>query len=679
MKSLSSCGLYIMRGVAVGMILAGSVLGYSNVNLPKVIILGKQYYYYETKKGDSLFGIANKYGWDTTTLNELNPNISSPLSKGTIIYYPVSENDTVTDPDTNNVVSERVTHLVQSGETVYGISRAYDMPIDQLYALNPGARNGIKAGETLIISEEKELSLPKEKVETIEEVDSDITPLDLSNDSKYTYHNVQNGETLYSIAIKYDTRVEDIYRLNPGVIPTQLEAGETLRIMPGTRSSNVRSEMVTEHNIVSIDTYKVQKGDTWGSISASLGINTQDLRDANPGKWKLKKGDVIAVPHTEDVEVEHSYVEIDPREQSPEGLRELYDEVHSIETNRYGLPIEQKEVKAAIILEDTSSNRDMEFSRGALLGIDRLKNRNFKTSVMILDGSAPMSKTLTQLETFGPDIMISTSDKGLPQYLIDYSQRTNTELINSFDVKNEAYIDTPTVYQFMTPSSYFNDSVMDFINDRYGDRELIITGEISNGDTLGELLSKNYAGRSKSIPTSEVGSASVRDLGKYLIYCTPTKQKDVETLFEGINRLCESNPMADIIVLGRANWVTFGNKLSEKFNLIDFIIPSRFYFDPTDIDSRRFINDYQQMYGQTPVKSYPVYSVVGYDLVTYFLPNIVSSNGDYNRRFNSANTLQSDLEIERVSNWSGMYNPSCYVLDYTMPGAPLKISLPINK
>ncbi|MDE5774598.1 MAG: LysM peptidoglycan-binding domain-containing protein [Muribaculaceae bacterium] len=678
MKSISSVIIYILRGVAISMILAGSLPGYGNENLPKVIILGKQYYCYESKKGDSLFGIANKYGWDTTTLNELNPNISSPLAKGTLIYYPVSDNDITLDSASDNVISERVTHLIQSGETIYGISRAYDIPVDQLYALNPGARNGIKAGETLIISEQREISIPKEESATIE-VDSDITPLDLSNDSKYVYHNVQNGETLYSIAVKYDTRVEDIYRLNPGVIPSLLRVGETLRIMPGTRSSNVRSEMVTEHNIVSIDTYKVQKGDTWGSISASLGIDTQDLRDANPGKWKLKKGDVIAVPHTEDVEVEHSYVEIDPREQSPEGLRELYDEVHSIETSQYGVPIEQKEVKVAIILEDTSSNRDMEFSRGALLGVDRLKNRNFKTSVMILDGSVPMSKTLTQLETFGPDLMISTSDKGLPQYLIDYSQRTSTELVNSFDVKNESYLDTPTVYQFMTPSSYFNDSVMDFINDRYGDRELIITGQISNGDNLGELLSNRYAGRSKSIPASEIGSASVNDLGKYLIYCTPTKQKDVEELFEEINKLCESNPLADIMILGRANWVTFGNKLSDKFNLIDFIIPSRFYFDPTDVDSRRFINDYQQMFGQTPVKSYPVYSVVGYDLVTYFLPNIVSSNGDYNRRFNSANTLQSDLDIERVSNWSGMYNPSCYILDYSMPGAPAKIAIPINK
>lgn len=674
-QSVSS--LRYLRGIVSGILVVSLGLSMAETKLPTVIILGKQYYRYETKKGDSLFGIASHYGWDTEVLNELNPNISSPIAKGTIIYYPVTDNITADNTDSaDSFVTEQVTHLVQSGETVYSICKAYDLNMNELYALNPDARNGIKAGEKLIISQPKTIvtadkrASGESKPASPEEVTGDN-----ETDTEYVFHNIAPGETLYSVAVKYDTRVEDIYRENPGLSPDFIMAGETIRIIPGTRSSNVKTEVVTEQNVVSIDTYKVQKGDTWGSISASLHVDRQSLRDANPGKWKLKKGDTLIIPRTEEVEVSHEYTEIDPREQSQQGLRELYDEVHSIDVSLTGEREKVSEVKVTIILDDTSSNRDMEFARGALLGVDRLKNSDYRINMMILDGGETMSKILTQLETFGPNLLISTSDKSLPQYLVDYSQRTGTELINTFDVKNEAYIDTPTIYQFLTPSSYFNESVADYIFDNYGDRKLLVIGNISNSDNIGELLSQKYEDI-RILEAGDIEKFEPLDDVKYILYATPTVFKEVESIMDNISTLMTDNPLADIKVIGRANWVTFGRKLSEKYSDIDFLVPSRFYFNPDDIDSRRFINDYQLLYGHTPVKSFPVYSVVGYDIITSFLPNLYSHNGDFNANFNVSGTLQSDIELKRINNWSGLYNPSCYILDYNMRGEPFKIKLP---
>lgn len=645
-------------------------------NLPIVIVLGKQYYCYEAKKGDSLFGIANHFGWDSALLNELNSNAGSPVAKGTLIYYPVSDDTQTRDEGNKNMTSEKVTHLIQPGETIYSISRAYGLPMEELYALNPSARSGIRAGDTLTISEPRVITVEEKEPEDTMENESEES---LKEGNEYVYHTVASGETLYNIAIKYDTRVEDLYRLNPGITPEILMAGETLRVSPGTRSNNVHYETVTEQSIVSIDNYKVKKGDTWASVSASLGVDQEALRDANPGKWKLKKGDILMVPHTKEVEVEQSYVEIDPREQTSEGLRELYDEVHSIDTTISGGISPAKEVKVAIVLDDTASNRDMEFARGALLGVEHLKNADFKSNVMILDGAANMSVTLTKLETFGPDLIISTSDKSLPQYLTEYSQRTGAELINSFDVKSEAYIDTPTVYQFLTPSSYFNESVVEYVKDRLGDRTLLTVGNVGGGDALGDMIVKSFGNGVKNITTSELENFKPAEFGKYLIYCADTRQKDVETLMEKVAEFQTANPLVDIKVFGRANWVTFGAKLSEKYADVDFLVPSRFYFDPNDIESRRFINEYQVLYGQTPIKSFPVYSVAGYDIISYFLPNISAARGDFNARFKNAETLQSNIEIERVSNWSGMYNPSCFILDYSFSSSPMKIALPISR
>lgn len=44
------------------------------------------------------------------------------------------------------------------------------------------------------------------------------------------YHVIQGGDTLGSIALKYDTTVEELVRLNPDVDPTALRVGERIRV-----------------------------------------------------------------------------------------------------------------------------------------------------------------------------------------------------------------------------------------------------------------------------------------------------------------------------------------------------------------------------------------------------------------------------------------------------------------
>ena len=57
-------------------------------NLPKVNIAGSEYYMYEVKKGDSKYGIANRFGWNIDRLDQLNPSLNGKIEKGTKIYYP---------------------------------------------------------------------------------------------------------------------------------------------------------------------------------------------------------------------------------------------------------------------------------------------------------------------------------------------------------------------------------------------------------------------------------------------------------------------------------------------------------------------------------------------------------------------------------------------------------------
>lgn len=118
--------------------------------LAKIVVEGKEYYVYDVKRGESLYGIAKKFDWDIQELLKFNPNASGALQKGRKIYYPADyTNDT---NSLNTLTSENsLKHTVKKGETIYSIANQYNIPLKILYSYNPSSMKGIKAGEILII------------------------------------------------------------------------------------------------------------------------------------------------------------------------------------------------------------------------------------------------------------------------------------------------------------------------------------------------------------------------------------------------------------------------------------------------------------------------------------------------------------------------------------------------
>ena len=121
---------------------------------------------HEVQKGETLYGIAKKYGVTIEEIVQLNPEVSSGLKVGSIIKIPKREISSAdyskekTDDKTNELK-----HVVSKGETIYGISKKYNISIEKLYELNPELKsNGLKAGQVLLIrqSENKNSQISKQ-------------------------------------------------------------------------------------------------------------------------------------------------------------------------------------------------------------------------------------------------------------------------------------------------------------------------------------------------------------------------------------------------------------------------------------------------------------------------------------------------------------------------------------
>ncbi len=615
--------------------------------LPKVEILGKEYYCYEVKKGESIYGIAKEFGWDVEELVSLNPNTVAHLEKGALLYYPTGNVVVVREPSGGEPVNisdlpiEPVTHIVKKGETVYSISRLYNLPLEAIYASHPSAKYGIKAGETIIIRQ---------------------NPQALAEGRSYLYYEVKSGDTLFSLARQFNTTVEDILKANPGVSESNFKAGSTVRVAVNSASRQLRTEVVEEEKVASVDNYKVKKNETWSDISRNTGVDEETLRQAN-SNVSPKKDEVIAVPKVETVQVERETKEADPRESTAEGREQLYDSIHRLpDTERLA------EVNVALLMDDPSSKRDLEFSRGVLLALDRLKSAPYKINFKVIDGRSATNAVIDLLDEFEPQLLLTTADRNFPAFLADYGNENKVEIVNVFDVKNELYEDNPSIIQLLPPSVLFNDEVADYVASNYSGYTLITVGEQDENDAIGEAVVAALSGNMHfELTPAELNDFDFTDGGNYLVYSYAQKRDDILPVVNAVASARTSAPLSSISLMGRPSWITLAGSHGDKFAEADVFIPSRFYYDSESSAGRTFQNDFTEMFGHAPVKSFPMYSVTGYDVASYFIPGVAATSGDPNRPFPPSRALQTDINLRRVSNWSGFVNPTCYILKF-LPG-----------
>ena len=621
--------------------------------LPKVEILGKEYYYHEIKKGESIYGIAKKYGWDLNELVRLNPNTSSDMEKGSRLYYPTGRVTVVTDSDetesADSIDYEPINHVVKKGETVYSISRQYNIPLDAIYAAHPSAKYGIKAGETIVI---------QQSPQTV--------------NGKYLFYTIKSGDTLYSIAQKYKTTVGDIMKANPGVSQNNFRIGDAIRIDINSASNRIHTELVEEERLASLDSYKVKKNDTWQTIAESTGVDEESLKEANENMAEPKKNDVINVPVIETVQVEKQTVEEDPRELEPDGLVEIYDSVHNVNSDVRLLD----EVRIAMLSDEPTSKKDLEFARGILISLNEMKDAPYKINFKVIDGRASTETVIDNLDDFEPNLIVATADKAFPAFLADYGNTNSIEIVNVFDVKNDLYEDNPSMVQLLPSSSYFNEQMADKIFDDYDSRELILVGNTDEGDGIAELLiSKFDVGKVKKVSLSSLSEYTLTEDGRYLVYAYPSKKEEVADLLQGVLNLKEAMPFADINVVGRPSWVTFVDTYGDKFGEAGVVIPSRLWLDTESVGWKRFNEEYENMFGGNPVKSFPNFAASGYDVAKYFIPSTAKNGGDFNKGFADVDdeSLQTDIQLQRVNNWGGFFNPSGYLLEFRPGGYVEKI------
>ena len=153
-------------------------------------------------------------------------------------------------------------YIVKSGDSLYSIARKYNTTVDEIKRLNNLSSNVLSIGQVLKIPSSSE---------------SNNTGSGTGTTNAYV---VKSGDSLYSIARKYNTTVDEIKSLN-NLTSNLLSIGQVLKIPSGS----------------STNTYVVKSGDNLYSIARKYQITVNELKKLNNLNSNLLSiGQVLKVP-----------------------------------------------------------------------------------------------------------------------------------------------------------------------------------------------------------------------------------------------------------------------------------------------------------------------------------------------------------------------------------------------
>ena len=216
---------------------------------------------YVVQKGDSLYSIANKLGTTVSELKKENNLTSNTLQIGEVLRIPTKE----------IYEGEENVYIVKKGDTLYSVAMANNTTVDELKKANNLTSNILSTGQLLKI------------------------PSALLPESTYI---VKKGDSLYSIANKYNTTIDELKRIN-NLTSNILSIGQVLKL-PSDKVSDVEKE----ENTIS---YTVQKGDSLYSIARKYSTTIDKIKDLNNLTTNLLSiGQVLLIPTDTNLETTYT-------------------------------------------------------------------------------------------------------------------------------------------------------------------------------------------------------------------------------------------------------------------------------------------------------------------------------------------------------------------------------------
>jgi LysM repeat protein len=597
-------------------------------------------------------------------------------------------------------------HLVKKGETAYSISKAYGVTVEELTKENPPAVYGINEGQALRIPvREVSDNLPSQS----------ITPKTRRDETRYIYHKLQPGQTVYSMSKLYGVSENDIVSANPGIDIKRLPVNAEIAIP--------RRELMTEKQAFEVqDTkyifHKVERGESMASIAEKYGLTVRDLRRENRDTRFPQVGDYIRIPvaklpEPQPVEIFKTdtvlvtaadsvillprpagYTKVTNLEGIydvaillPFYLRENADRI-DIDSSRFvkGKRI-YKQVKRPDEWIYSRSLNFIELYQGILLAADTLRSLGMNINLYAFDiksDTFELTRIIRSGELEGMDLIVGPVYSSNLAIVTKYAVKLGIPVVSPVRLMSDsALIDNPLLFVAnaslevaqnaiaMKVSEYYDNNIVFIHNDTAGfDTDVMkfrekIIAELSNRLPFEEIKFKEFVFYSRSAfdndSINRLEHTLSNSTGNVIIIASEEDPVISETLQE-VHSLSKKYPVKVFCyptLRGLDN-------LEPKFIFdLDILVFSPYWIDYSRKDVISFIADFRQKFLTEP--SATSYAWLGYDIVYYFLSGLAIHGKDFllHPEIHNPDLLQTEFDFRRNSYSNGFENQKLYPVKYT--------------
>jgi LysM repeat protein len=429
----------VKNGLSINQQLKIPFVSNSGIDMNEVDVSNAEFTYHDVEEGETLYSISKKHNVSIDEIRHLNPVVvAKGIENGMSLKIPVKpgNSDKMIRPNTipdDDTLKGYFYHTIQKGETLYGLTREYEVSVEKLTALNPEIRDGFKVGQKILIPEK--LVLPPDIIE-------------IKRDSVvyYIVHKVRRKETLYSLSKAYDVSIDDLFLLNP-ILEDGLKKKQLIKIpvRDETAYPNVRSGVLVVFSF----------------------------------KMPEKEEVVIVKPKCYDYEYTGRTISVAM-------LLPLYLE----EITGYNYYDSARIITSG----NLKAFRFLQFYEGALMAIDALVNKglNIKLFVYDVDGSRGKSKTQSVIrdpELRNMDLIIGPLYYNSFKVVAEFAESHSIPIINPFSRKDKILYNNTNVYKVQPSWEEQLRQTANFIKLNYPDANIIIVrqNQYQNKPELGIL------------------------------------------------------------------------------------------------------------------------------------------------------------------------------------------------
>lgn len=537
-------------------------------------------------------------------------------------------------------------HIVQAGQTLYGIAQASAVPVDLLLASNPSAADGLSIGEEVLVPLD---AVVKKELKT--------APV-LRADGELV-HTVRKRETLFSIAKRYGVDMNVLLERNPEGLA--LQEGMEL-VIPATRLDSAPSSTIAPAARGNGLVHLVRPGETLFALGQRYAVDPEEIRRANNGLPEgLQAGASISIPGSEQTLPQEPAVRIKETMRYKVGFLLPF----AIERNDSVLS-NVKQGEEASYYEPTRIA--VQFYNGAQVAIDSLRKMGLHADIDVLDLGDDLKTWNSEIKRPAIqeyDLFIGPFHRSAIELLARTNQHAH--IVCPVPQSNKVLLGMPTVSKITPTRSDLVKHAARFVAARYARENILLArpdiaaekdAQEQAQTALNDALSMHTDRHRDSVLCARPGKRDVSDLVNKLdatrlnVILAPSD--DVEFVTNLVSKLKQQATKYRIRLVGMESWSAMPSVALTDLEVLDLTYAAPAFFDPQEPRVKDFTVGYRERF-KADVDEY---ALLGFDVTFYYLKALLEQGLGFPDHFAKVRTepLHMGFRMTRTGAENGFRN-----------------------